>query len=126
MATEGPGRDDGCNYVAGADLSTKQFYGAVDTGTNTAGLQTSAGGRIIGIIQNKPKLGEAISVRWEGVSKAAAGATFGAAIELAVDATGRFIAAATGNAVVARSLEAAGAIGAIVSVRLNDTGYIKP
>jgi hypothetical protein len=126
MATEGPGRDDGCNYVAGADLSAKQFYGAVDTGTNTAGLQTSAGGRIIGIIQNKPKLGEAISVRWEGVSKAAAGAAFAAAIELAVDATGRFIAAATGNAVIGRSLEAAGAAGAIVSVRLNDTGYIKP
>jgi hypothetical protein len=126
MATEGPGRDDGCNYIAGTDLSTKQFFCCVDTGTNTAGLQTTLGGRIIGIIQNKPKAAEAISVRWEGVSKAAAGATFAAAIELACDATGRLIAAVTGNAVVARSLEASGAVGAIVSVRLNDTGYIKP
>jgi hypothetical protein len=126
MATEGPGRDDGCNYIAGADLRTKQFFGAVDTGTNTAGLQTSAGGRIIGVIQNKPNLGEAISVRWEGTTKMAAGATFAAAVELAVDATGRAVAAATGNVVIGRSLEAAGAIGAIVSVRLNDTGYPKP
>lgn len=126
MATEGPGRDDGCNYIAGTDLRTKQFYGVVDTAANTCGLQTSAGGRIIGILQNKPDLGQAASVRWEGVTKAAAGASFASAIELAVDATGRLIAAVTGNVVVGRSIDASGAAGAITSVRLNDTGYVKP
>jgi hypothetical protein len=126
MATEGPGRDDGCNYIAAADLRTKQFYAVVDTASNTANLQTSAGGRIIGILQNKPNLGEACSIRWEGVSKAAAGAAIAAAVELAVDATGRLITAVTGNVVVGRSTEAAGGAGVIFSARLHDTGYVKP
>lgn len=126
MATEGPGRDDGCNFVAGADLSAKQFFAAVQTGSNTVGLQTSAGGPIAGIIQNKPVSGQAASLRFEGVTKAAAGASVAAGAEVMVDATGRLITATSTNQVVGRAVESAGGAGVIFSVRLFDTSYVKP
>lgn len=126
MATEGSFRCDGANYVAGADLSAKQFFAAVATGANTLGLQTSLGGRMNGVIQNKPVSGQAVNICFEGFSKAAAGAAIAADAELAVDATGRFITAVTGNQVVGQAVESAGAAGVIFTMRVYDTAYVKP
>jgi hypothetical protein len=126
MATEGPMRRDGANYVANSDLSTKQFYCVKAVGSGLADLQTTGGGRIIGVLQNKPGLGQAVDFAFEGFSKAAAGAAYAAGIELMVDATGRLITATSTNVVVANSVDAAGAAGVIATVRVLDTGYVKP
>lgn len=77
IAYNGEGIDIG--FVAGVDLSTKQFYLVkVDTSTGYVVLGSSAGEKCIGVLQNAPKSGQAALVRVLGVTKVAVGAAFSA------------------------------------------------
>lgn len=56
------------SYTAGVDLSTHQYKGVILTGAGTVGLQ-DASALTLGVLQNKPRLGEAARVMHIGRSK---------------------------------------------------------
>jgi hypothetical protein len=113
--------DDDRTSVAG-----NQFYGvALGTAKNIVGhgqgnaavVYPTAGGSIVGILQNNPLQGEACEMMWKGISKAKATGAFSVGDDLAVDAQGGFVKASGGAAVVATALEQA-AVGDITTVYL--------
>lgn len=107
---------------ANADLSASQYCAV--TAVNASGVARAAlpaaGGRIIGVLQNKPNAaGEPASIAaapatTPGVSAAA----FTAADNLMVDAAGKFLLATSTNAIVAVAMESAGGANQVVSVML--------
>ena len=104
-----PSDDDRSNDIA------NQFYG-VDIGVaknvvgtnqgNAAIVMPTAGGRIIGVLQNNPIQGEACELTSAGICKAKATGTFSVGDELSIDAQGGFVKASNGT-VVAIALEQA-------------------
>lgn len=126
MATEGPLIHDGSQTTAAADLSTGlngpgasgQFLGVKLSGNRQVGLASSGGEAIYGILQNKPRAGEAADVGIMGVSKAVAGAVVTAGNFLMTDTSGRFIPATGTNNRVAQAIEGASATGTIFTVAI--------
>jgi len=117
MAYEVPGFQDGVE-VAAVDLDTKQFTAVTLTATGYAPV-TNATTRVDGILQNKPKAGEACAVMKSGISKLVAGANFAKGASLMCDTAGRGILGATaGNIIWAVAREAAAAPNVIVSVEI--------
>lgn len=113
---------------AGEDLRTHQFKALkISTAAaDTVLLATALTGLNVAILGNKPNTGEAAEVIFEGFTKGMAGAAIATAgLELAADATGRLVAAASTNFVVAFSRMAAGAAGDIVEI-YKIPGYFKP
>lgn len=104
MATDTPMIRDG-NTVAEADLSAKQFLAVSISGVNEVNLAAGAGA-IFGILQNKPKAGEAADVAIFGITKAIAGVggwSAGDKLEVEV-ATSKLVNNTTGNTTVALAL----------------------
>lgn len=56
-------------FIAGADLSTKQYYLMKMSADNTVNIASANTDKIIGVLQNKPLSGEAAVVRVLGTSK---------------------------------------------------------
>jgi hypothetical protein len=99
MAVENAGQE--ISLVSSGNLSAKQFY-CVKYGTAdlTAALQTSAGGTVVGILQNTPSTGggDGATVMISGVSKAYQASTSNAAIS-----PGEAVIASTAGAILART-----------------------
>lgn len=124
------------NYIgilpANIDMSALQFT-AIDVGaasgsgvigagfSGAAAVQPAAGGKIIGVLQNKPLLGEATNLMKDGVTKIKAGGDFVVGDRLMVTSGGLFIKATTGNHVVATAMEA-GSNGAVSTALLMNLG----
>jgi hypothetical protein len=105
---------------ADVDLSTKQFFAVKATANNGCDI-AALNERALGILQNKPKLGQAAEVLLvPSLTRAVAGAAFAVADPLKVDANGRLITSpeAATDKTVAFALEAAAALGDIVEVQL--------
>ena len=117
MAYERPGEKDGHHRAAG-DYRAIRFRFMVQNAQGLMAQNTTAGGRVTGVLQNKPILNEACEVMLTGVSKAEIGAAVAVGARLASDATGRLITAVAGNHVVGEAETAAAAAGEIISVRL--------
>jgi hypothetical protein len=86
------------SYTAGADLSTHQYKAVKLTGAKTIGLFNT--GVAIGILQDKPRLGEGARVMHSGRSKAYAdgsGTAIAVGDQLYPNASGVFIKAAVGT-----------------------------
>lgn len=81
---------------AAGDLSTKQYY-AVDVDSNgRVAVQTSAGGRVTGILQNKPSaIDQAAEVAVSGIIKGIASAAINPGADVQVTTDGSFITSAT-------------------------------
>jgi hypothetical protein len=92
-------------------------------GVGSALSLPTAGGKILGILQNNPIVGEAGEVTVHGVSKVKAGGSFVAGDFLMTDGTGKLVLATTGNRAVAQALEA-GVSGAISSALIQDYGIV--
>lgn len=118
MATESPLINDGNNTTAAADLSTKQFYAVKLTAARAVNLASANTDSIYGILQNKPKSGEAADVGIFGISKAVAGAAISAGAALMSDTAGKLITQTSTNPKVAIALEAAGAADQIITVKI--------
>jgi hypothetical protein len=101
---------------AGADLTGKQFHAVVVNSSGNAAA-AAANALAVGILQNKPTTGQPATICYDGVSKAAIGATVVAGAKLASDAAGKLITATTGQAVVGVAL-AGGATNDIIPVIL--------
>jgi hypothetical protein len=127
MAVDVPGKTFGFG-IAAADMSGAGFqYRAVTVTTAPVGslkqptvaLATTAGGRIAGVLYNKPRLGMACTVIEDGIVKWEAGAAIATpGIPVTTDTTGRAIGAATGNIIHGTALQSAGAAGEIITVQL--------
>jgi hypothetical protein len=99
--------------------SGKQFYYVNITGPHAVGL-AAAGGKAIGVLQNKPQsVGEAATVGFSGVSLVMAGGTLTAGEEVGVKADGTAVTWASG-AVVGRVIYGA-SIGQLATVLLRTT-----
>jgi hypothetical protein len=87
------------SFTAGADLSTHQYKGVTLVGASIVNIQ-GATGVCHGILQDKPRLGEAARVMQSGRSKAYAdgsGAAIAAGDRLYCNASGVFLKAAVGT-----------------------------
>lgn len=121
MAYEIPGFS--FSLVAASDLSTHQYkFVNVDT-TGKAALG-GAGTRSIGVLQNKPTLGQIGTVVVTGVSKVVAGAAVTAGDEIMSDATGRAITAVATNQGLGVALSAAAGAGVIIPVLIRSRGTV--
>jgi hypothetical protein len=89
------------SLISSGNLSAKQFY-CVKYGTAdlTAALQTSAGGTVVGILQNTPSTagGDGASVMINGVTKAYQASTSNSAIGM-----GGAVVSSTAGAIIART-----------------------
>lgn len=116
MAFENVGSTLPGGFLAGADLSSSQFY-AVVVNSSGAVVAAGAGVQVDGILQNKPASGEVAAVWGPGsVSKCSAGAaiTLGDAVASAAD--GQVVTATTGDFIIGRALQAAANADEIISV----------
>lgn len=110
--------------AAAASFAASQFYACVFTNNNgiaQAAVQTTAGARVDGIIEDdNPQAGTASTIGVLGVTPAAVGAAVTAGDALEVDATGRLITATgtAGHIPCAVALESATAAGQIIPVLL--------
>lgn len=107
------------SHSADADLSAKQYFAVKIT---SGGINLCGAGDAGGILQNKPTLAQQSDVSFDGVSKGIAGAAFARGVELASNASGKLITALTTNKVIAIALQAAGADGDIVAVKIVQNG----
>lgn len=108
-------------FVAAADLSASQFRGVALDANGKINVPAAAGGQVIGVLNNKPKVNEAGTVYVSGISIMEAGASIVLAAggtRVSVDAAGRAITWATTNYLLGYALEAASGIGVKIAVLL--------
>jgi hypothetical protein len=111
---------------AASDLSSgKQYVGLKLSGALAVDISSVAGSSIIGVLQNKPVLGEAAEIITHGISKCQADAAVAVNVQVSVSADGQFKTAVSGDVIVGTALEAAGAAGEIIAVLLRNEG-VKP
>ena len=103
------------SLVAGADLSTKQYYLMKITGRRTVTV-CGDGFRVDGILLNKPTSGHAAAVETNSGVECfvIAGASFSAGAELASDASGKAVTSLSGYESFGVALEDASGDGSIV------------
>lgn len=113
--------------TANADLSAQQFK--VVSLQSTAGICQLAAtsilvSKVVGLLQNNPKSGEAAEVAYSGIAKGIAGtSTIAVGSVLAVNTTSRLVGTTTDNIqAIGKSLTAASAIGDVISVLLMPGG----
>lgn len=115
MAFEQPLLKNGV-LLALADYSLKQYNGVFVNAAGQAALQTTPGAAIVGVIQNKPKLGEAVELEMRGISKALANGVIAAGAQVTADATGFKTGNGTTDKVAGIALDAAAAAGVIFTL----------
>lgn len=129
LATEGHLVIEGrCNAAADYSAAANQFKVVkFDTAADyQVVLVATLGARGDGILYNKPIAGAAAEVAVDGFPKALCGAAIASAgLELTPDATGRLVAAASTNFVMAISMTTTAAAGEFVAVKLVGP-YAKP
>lgn len=103
--------------TASGDLSGDQYCVAMYIGERQVQLATSAVSTgLAGILQTKPQNGEDATLVVLGVSKGRAAGSVTANVYVTTNGSGRITAAASGNYVIGRALEAAGAAGDLITV----------
>lgn len=105
---------------AGADLTTKQFS-FVSVDSTGAAVTTGAGEFGVGVLLNDPALGVAGEVAISGITRVTAGDTVAAGAEVASDADGLAVTAATGDIILGTAM-GGGAAGEVISVLFNPRG----
>jgi len=110
MATQG--KEIRQTFVAGADLSAKQYTfvtcnGVTADGENRTVVSPAAGGKVDGVVINNPQNTRAATVVVFGRTKVKAGGAIAAGAEVQTDANGRVVAATGTNIRVGKALEAA-------------------
>lgn len=95
------------SFIAAADLSSDK-YKVVKLATNAEEVELAGAGEGLGILMNSPKEGETAEVAMlGGGSQVHSGAAYAKGAELAADASGKLVAASSGNIVLGIALEAA-------------------
>ena len=117
------------SFICGADsLATKQYYavqmGASDNAVIVAGAGAAEGAHVLGVLQNKPAVGEAAAVAIGGTSKLQMGATCdrGEKIKAIAGGTGT-PATADQESVIGIALESATSATSIIEILLTPGGH---
>ena len=105
--------------VASEDLSDWQFRYVYQSGEGKVSKISAGDDPALGILQNRPKLGESAQVMMFGVSKCVAGSAFSLTAVLGHDDFGKASAGLAATHATAVSLEAATAADQIVTVAVN-------
>lgn len=125
MAHESRNGGDIPGLIAGVDLSDKQYRLCELDADGNVVMVTAAGGPVLGVVTNKPGLGDAATMYGTGcIMKVVAGGNIPPQSEVAVDADGKAAVAVAGNYVIGLCLEAAAAADELCSVYFHG-GYIK-
>ena len=119
MATSG--RFMSIQLTAGADLNTGGGTGAQYKAIAVGGTIAATSALSYGLIQNKPKNGEDLTVGYSGHMKGVAGAAIATAVRMMVTTSGYLITCTSGHVPVGKSLAAA-ASGATVECLFDFTG----
>jgi hypothetical protein len=96
----GEGLDTFLPAVADYSASANQFLGITEDANGKANVNSGAGGAIVGVMINKPKLGEAAFIRHYGESKVKLSGTVAAGNAIKCAADGSFLLATTGSTIV--------------------------
>ena len=110
----------GLDYEAGADLSAAQYTFMAYNASSQVVQQSTAGGSCVGVLRTVASVaGRAVTVDGtEGtIVKVVCGATIATNVKVQSDASGRAIAALTGDHVQGLTLEA-GVLGQVIEVLL--------
>lgn len=126
---EGQGLDTDLSFRAAADLRTNQYNFVKLDANGDVVLCAAEGEKSIGILQNKPNLGETAVVRVLGISKVVAAAAIAAGDFIKTGAAGTAKTAlrlvqASGNAsnVMGMALRAAAGAGVIIAMDVQRSG----
>lgn len=122
MATINSERFGGC--TASADLSAKQYCIAVLSGARTVTFAGTLGVLGIGVIENKPTLGQAVSLLVGPEVKVVLSGTIAAGVKYTTNNAGLAITAATGHNILGQLIEG-GVAGDIVAATW-EPGAISP
>jgi hypothetical protein len=104
------------SLIAGANLATEQ-YSFLKVDTAGAVVLAGAGEDVDGVLMNDPASGRVAQVAVDGIVKVKCGGTIAAGASVASNASGKAVAATTGQMVAGKALEA-GVTGRIISVLL--------
>lgn len=117
-ATEGPFMNDGSQVTAAADLSASQFLGVKLTASRAVNLITASTDYPYGVLQNKPKSGDAADVVLVGICKAKAGALITAGAKLMFNTSAQVITwvSGAGNVIAGQAIEGASGTGVIITM----------
>lgn len=108
---------------AAVSFAAGQYRAGVLNSSGALAL-AAAGGRVEGVVQNKPAIADTVTLAVGGVTKMEAGAAVAAGARVAVDAAGRGVTATTGNYVLGVAMEAAGASGVYFPLLITHAGLI--
>ena len=115
-------------FKAGEDLNSYQYYGVYLSDDQTVALCTTAHLNAIGILQDKPKSGEAAVVRVQGTTKVKAGGTIAVGARVSITTSGKAITETTASAtevlLIGTALEAA-IDGDIFEILLEKMSFVK-
>jgi hypothetical protein len=118
-------QDEAVRFItvpANADLSANQFQMVLVNGSGNAAVNTVAGGRVDGVIYNKPSAaGRDTTIAIAGVCKIVAGGTVTIGGFVKSDAAGKVVDSAGAGMVIGKSLSA-GVNGQVVRVLLSIPG----
>jgi hypothetical protein len=112
---------DVLSFPTNGDLSTKQKLAVVLNATGTLDVAGAAAPRILGVLIDDPKPGRNGTVQHRDVTKVIVGAAVAAGANLMTNASGQFITATAGNAIVAQALQAGAGAGSVIAARI---GYL--
>lgn len=105
--------------LASEALTAKQFYIMQMDANGACEIGEGATDLLIGVLQNTPASGAAARVRFAGTSKVVASGVIAIGAYVTTDAAGKAVTTTTdGDLVVGQALEAAGADGDIIEIRL--------
>ena len=107
--------------VASEDLTGKLYFLGVQVG-ETVGVNTTAGGAANVVIHTDSPSGIAVRTVFKGITKAVAGAAIAADADLASDAAGKVVTAATGDVVVGKAITAAGEENEVITINFFGDG----
>lgn len=115
---------DSISLKASADCTAKQHHFAILSGDGTGTFAGTAGAGCIGVINNKPNVGEAMGVDVGPIVKITLAATLAANAVVMSDATGKAVAAATaGNHRLGRLIDG-GDADDVVRMYFNPDGLV--
>ena len=103
------------SFVAGADLSDKQFY-AVKMGANDGEVVLAGDGEGLGLLLNKPASGQDTSVMLLGMTKGISNGALARGVEVTASAAGKLKAAGAKDVVLGITNTAATAADQIVEL----------
>jgi hypothetical protein len=110
LATNTPCIDDGSSCTAAVDLTNAQYLCVQITGPRQVNIMTASTGQVFyGVLQNKPKLGQACDTTIFGLTKLIAGGPITAGQQLMPNNSGQAVAWMSGNLLIGVAIESAAA-----------------